>query len=129
MAASVVHCGEIGAGSTTKLANQIIVALNIAAVSGAFMLSVKAGVAPEKVFDAIKGGLAGSTVMNGYIKNKRRSCWKRRSECQKTFPLAAGVRGCPPNVKIRRHARRILSLARAIGRETGGLTGGMGYPR
>ncbi|MCL2618990.1 MAG: NAD(P)-binding domain-containing protein, partial [Defluviitaleaceae bacterium] len=61
MAASVVHCGDIGAGSTTKLANQIIVALNIAAVSEALMLSTKAGVSPEKVFDAIKGGLAGST--------------------------------------------------------------------
>jgi len=64
MGASAVHCGDIGAGNTTKLANQIIVALNIAAVSEAFMLSTKAGVAPDKVFDAIKGGLAGSTVMN-----------------------------------------------------------------
>ena len=67
MAASVIHCGDIGAGSTTKLANQIIVALNIAAVSEAFMLSTKAGVSPEKVFDAIKGGLAGSAVMNAKI--------------------------------------------------------------
>ncbi|MCL2578631.1 MAG: 2-hydroxy-3-oxopropionate reductase [Oscillospiraceae bacterium] len=67
MAASVVHCGEIGAGSTTKLANQIIVALNISAVSEAFMLCQKAGVSPEKVFDAIKGGLAGSTVMNAKV--------------------------------------------------------------
>jgi len=67
MAASVVHCGDIGAGNTTKLANQIIVALNIAAVSEAFMLSTKAGVNPEKVFNAIKGGLAGSTVMNAKI--------------------------------------------------------------
>ena len=64
MGASAVHCGEIGAGNTTKLANQIIVALNIAALSEAFMLSSKAGVDPEKVFAAIKGGLAGSTVMN-----------------------------------------------------------------
>lgn len=64
MGASAVHCGDIGAGNTTKLANQIIVALNIAAVSEAFMLSTKAGVDPIKVFDAIKGGLAGSTVMN-----------------------------------------------------------------
>ena len=64
MGASAVLCGDIGAGNTTKLANQIIVALNIAAVSEAFMLSTKAGVAPDKVFDAIKGGLAGSTVMN-----------------------------------------------------------------
>lgn len=41
--------------------------MNIAAVSEAFMLSTKAGVEPEKVFDAIKGGLAGSTVMNAKI--------------------------------------------------------------
>jgi len=64
MGGSAVYCGEIGAGNTTKLANQVIVALNIAAVSEAFMLSTRAGVDPEKVFDAIKGGLAGSTVMN-----------------------------------------------------------------
>jgi len=64
MGASAVHCGDIGAGNTTKLANQIVVALNIAAVSEAFMLARKAGVDPNLVFDAIKGGLAGSTVMN-----------------------------------------------------------------
>ena len=64
MGASVVRCGEIGAGNTTKLANQVVVALNIAAVSEAFMLAEKAGVDPHLVFDAIKGGLAGSTVMN-----------------------------------------------------------------
>lgn len=67
MGGSAVYCGEIGAGNTTKLANQIIVALNIAAVSEAFMLSTKAGVDPEKVFHAIQGGLAGSTVMNAKI--------------------------------------------------------------
>jgi 2-hydroxy-3-oxopropionate reductase len=67
MGGSAVHCGDIGAGNTTKLTNQIIVALNIAAVSEAFMLSTKAGVNPIKVFDAIKGGLAGSTVMNAKV--------------------------------------------------------------
>lgn len=67
MGGSAVHCGKIGAGNTTKLANQVIVALNIAAVSEAFMLSTKAGVEPEKVFEAIRGGLAGSTVMNAKI--------------------------------------------------------------
>jgi len=64
MGASAVHCGPIGAGNTTKLANQVIVALNIAAVAEAFTLVRKAGVEPELVFEAIKGGLAGSTVMN-----------------------------------------------------------------
>lgn len=63
MGSSVVRCGDIGAGNTTKLANQIIVALNIAAVSEAFMLAEKAGVDPQLVFEAIRGGLAGSTVM------------------------------------------------------------------
>lgn len=64
MGASAVHCGDIGAGNTTKLANQIVVALNIAAVAEAFTLACKAGVDPTLVYDAIKGGLAGSTVMN-----------------------------------------------------------------
>lgn len=64
MGSSVVYCGNIGAGNTTKLANQVVVALNIAAVSEALMLATKAGVDPAKVFNAIKGGLAGSTVMN-----------------------------------------------------------------
>lgn len=67
MGSSAVLCGSIGAGNTTKLANQVIVALNIAAVSEAFMLSTRAGVDPIKVFDAIKGGLAGSTVLNAKI--------------------------------------------------------------
>ena len=64
MGASAVLCGEIGAGNVTKLANQIIVALNIAAMSEAFVLAAKAGVDPQRVFDAVKGGLAGSTVLN-----------------------------------------------------------------
>jgi 2-hydroxy-3-oxopropionate reductase len=64
MGASAVLCGDIGAGNVVKLANQIIVALNIAAMSEAFVLAAKAGVDPQAVFDAIKGGLAGSTVLN-----------------------------------------------------------------
>jgi 2-hydroxy-3-oxopropionate reductase len=64
MGGSAVLCGEIGAGNVTKLANQIIVALNIAAMSEAFVLATKSGVDPERVFDAIKGGLAGSSVLN-----------------------------------------------------------------
>ena len=67
MGSSVVHVGDIGAGNVTKLANQIIVALNIAAVAEAFVLATKAGVDPEAVFNAIKGGLAGSTVMNAKV--------------------------------------------------------------
>jgi 2-hydroxy-3-oxopropionate reductase len=64
MAGSVVYTGDIGAGNTTKLANQIIVALNIAAMSEALVLATKAGVEPELVYQAIRGGLAGSTVLD-----------------------------------------------------------------
>ena len=68
MGASIVHCGDTnGAGNTVKLANQIIVAVNIAACAEAYSLAKMAGVDPEKVFDAIKGGLAGSTVMNAKV--------------------------------------------------------------
>ncbi len=56
MGASVVRCGELGAGNTTKLANQIIVACNIRAVAEALTLAQKAGVDPHAVFEAIKGG-------------------------------------------------------------------------
>ncbi len=64
MGSSAVLVGEIGAGNVTKLANQIIVALNIAAMSEAMVLAVKAGTDPEKVFQAIRGGLAGSAVLD-----------------------------------------------------------------
>jgi 2-hydroxy-3-oxopropionate reductase len=67
MGASAVLVGDIGSGNTTKLANQIIVALNIAAMSEAMVLATKAGVDPEKVFQAIRGGLAGSTVLNAKV--------------------------------------------------------------
>lgn len=64
MATSVVHAGDIGAGNTAKLANQVVVALNIAAVAEAFTLARKAQVDPATVYQAIRGGLAGSTVLD-----------------------------------------------------------------
>ncbi|MDR3592322.1 MAG: 2-hydroxy-3-oxopropionate reductase [Negativicutes bacterium] len=64
MAGSVVLTGDVGAGNVTKLANQIIVALNIAAMSEALVLATKAGVEPDLVYQAIRGGLAGSTVLD-----------------------------------------------------------------
>lgn len=60
---SFVLCGEVGAGNTTKLANQIIVAANIEAVGEALVLVKKAGLDPRVVMDAIRGGLAGSKVL------------------------------------------------------------------
>jgi 2-hydroxy-3-oxopropionate reductase len=64
MGASVTLTGAVGAGNVTKLANQIMVACNIAAMSEALVLATKCGLDPEVVFNAVKGGLAGSTVLN-----------------------------------------------------------------
>ena len=64
MGASALLVGGTGSGSVTKLANQVIVNLNIAAVSEALVLATKAGADPELVYKAIRGGLAGSTVLD-----------------------------------------------------------------
>lgn len=64
MGSTVTLTGAIGAGNVTKLANQIMVACNIAAVGEALALATKAGLDPEVVFNAVRGGLAGSTVLN-----------------------------------------------------------------
>jgi len=64
MGSYVTLTGPVGAGNVTKLANQIMVAVNIAAMGEALVLATKAGLDPEIVFEAVKGGLAGSTVLN-----------------------------------------------------------------
>jgi 2-hydroxy-3-oxopropionate reductase len=64
MGSSVTLTGDVGAGNVTKLANQIMVACNIAAMGEALVLATRAGLDPEVVFNAVKGGLAGSTVLN-----------------------------------------------------------------
>lgn len=99
MGASVTYCGGIGAGNVTKLCNQIIVAVNIAAVSEAMVLGQMAGVSPEVIFQAIRGGLAGSTVME----NKA--------------PMMIG-RNFQPGFKIDLHLKdlnNVLAAAKATG--------------
>jgi 2-hydroxy-3-oxopropionate reductase len=64
MGSSATLTGPVGAGNVTKLANQIMVACNIAAMGEALVLATKAGLDPDIVFQAVKGGLAGSTVLN-----------------------------------------------------------------
>ena len=64
MGSSVTLTGPVGAGNTTKLANQIMVACNIAAMGEALTLATGCGLDPEVVLNAIKGGLAGSAVLN-----------------------------------------------------------------
>ena len=67
MGKSVVRVGDVGAGQTVKLVNQILVAIHIEAMGEAFLLARKCGVDCAKAFDAIKGGMAGSNVLNGKV--------------------------------------------------------------
>jgi 2-hydroxy-3-oxopropionate reductase len=67
MGSSALLIGGSGSGSVTKLANQVIVNNTIAIVSEAFVLATKAGADPEKVYKAIRGGLAGSAVLDAKI--------------------------------------------------------------
>ncbi|HAN94767.1 MAG: 2-hydroxy-3-oxopropionate reductase [Limnochordia bacterium] len=63
MAGSIVLVGPAGAGQMCKLVNQMIVAVNIAVIAEALTLGKKAGVDPERIFQAIRGGLAGSQCL------------------------------------------------------------------
>jgi 2-hydroxy-3-oxopropionate reductase len=63
MGKTIVLVGETGAGQTVKACNQVVVAMNYAAVSEALVLGSKAGVAPEKIIEVLNGGLAASRVM------------------------------------------------------------------
>lgn len=67
MGASALLIGKSGSGSVTKLTNQVIVNLTIVAVSEAFVLCSKAGADPEKVYQAIRGGLAGSVILDAKV--------------------------------------------------------------
>ena len=96
---NVVHAGALGAGGFTKLCNQIVVALNIAAVGEALTLGVKAGLDPQVIFEAIRGGLAGSTVMEAKV------------------PMIIG-RNFKPGFKIKLHHKDLnnaLSTAKDLG--------------
>lgn len=98
MGSSATLTGPVGAGNVTKLANQIMVAVNIAGMSEALVLATKAGLDPEVVFNAVKGGLAGSTVLNAKA------------------PMVIG-RNFKPGFRIRLHQkdlRNALSAAEAM---------------
>lgn len=60
---TIVHVGATGAGQIVKACNQVVVALNYAAVSEALVLGAKAGADPEKIAQVLGGGLAGSRVL------------------------------------------------------------------
>ena len=67
LGSSYILVGEIGAGNFTKLSNQIIVGINIAAISEALVFAKKAGLSPTAVYNAIKNGYAGSKVLDNKV--------------------------------------------------------------
>jgi len=96
---NIVRVGGIGAGGFVKLVNQIIVAVNIAAVGEAFTLGAKAGLDPQVIHQAIRGGLAGSQVL------------------ETKAPMIFG-RNFKPGFKIRLHHKDLqnaLSTAKDLG--------------
>ena len=99
MGKTITHVGPVGAGQTAKACNQIIVALNIEAVSEALVLGSKAGVDPAKILDALSGGLAGSAVMEA----------KREKMLDHNFD---------PGFRVELH-HKDLGIALAAGREYG----------
>ncbi|MCM3126851.1 MULTISPECIES: 2-hydroxy-3-oxopropionate reductase [unclassified Paenibacillus] len=67
MGKDITWVGPSGSGATAKLANQIMVNVNIAAMSEALVLAAKAGIDIEKMYQAIRGGLAGSAVLDAKL--------------------------------------------------------------
>jgi 2-hydroxy-3-oxopropionate reductase len=96
---SITHVGANGAGQTAKVANQIIVALNIAAVGEALIFASRAGADPAKVREALLGGFASSRVLE--VHGQRM--------LERTFA---------PGFRIGLH-RKDLNLALASGNELG----------
>ncbi len=93
---SAVLVGDAGAGQVTKLANQVLVAIHLEAMGEALLLASKAGVDPMKVYEAIKGGQAGSNVLNAKV------------------PLVMS-RNFKPGFKIRLHQKDLKNALEAAG--------------
>ena len=96
---TITHMGPLGSGGFTKLANQIIVAINLTAIGEALVFGAKAGVDPQKMIRALSGGLAGSKCLD-----------------QKTEKILSG--DFAPGFKIDLHSKDlglIHEAARAVG--------------
>ena len=64
MGKTITHLGPLGSGGFTKLANQVIVAVNLTALAEALTLAAKAGLDIELTLRALAGGLAGSRCLD-----------------------------------------------------------------
>jgi len=63
---TITHIGPSGSGQVAKACNQLVVGSTIEAVAEAYVLAKASGVDPARVLDALKGGLAGSVILERY---------------------------------------------------------------
>ncbi|WP_278446909.1 2-hydroxy-3-oxopropionate reductase [Stutzerimonas kunmingensis] len=119
MGKNITRVGENGDGQTAKVANQIIVALNIQAVAEALLFAAKNGADPAKVRDALMGGFAGSKILEVHGERMIKGTFDpgfRISLHQKDLNLAlAGARELGLNLLNTANAQQVFSTCAAIG--------------
>ncbi len=98
LGARLTHVGDVGAGQVAKAANQVIVGLTIGAVAEALALAVRAGVDPAKVRSALKGGFAGSPILENHGRRMIEGdfepggkCVTQRKDMDQAMELAADL--------------------------------------
>ena len=119
MGKNITRVGENGDGQTAKVANQIIVALNIQAVAEALLFAAKNGADPAKVREALMGGFAGSKILEVHGECMIKGTFDpgfRISLHQKDLNLAlAGARELGLNLPNTANAQQVFSTCAAIG--------------
>ncbi|MDA0424872.1 2-hydroxy-3-oxopropionate reductase [Stutzerimonas frequens] len=119
MGKNITRVGESGDGQTAKVANQIIVALNIQAVAEALLFAAKNGADPAKVREALMGGFAGSKILEVHGERMIKGTFDpgfRISLHQKDLNLAlAGARELGLNLPNTANAQQVFSTCAAIG--------------
>ncbi|GGO89228.1 2-hydroxy-3-oxopropionate reductase [Marinobacterium nitratireducens] len=121
MGQNITLVGGNGDGQTAKVANQIIVALNIEAVSEALLFASKAGADPARVREALMGGFASSKILEVHGERMVKGTFApgfRISLHQKDLNLAlSGAKELALNLPNTATAQQIFSTCVAIGGE------------
>jgi 2-hydroxy-3-oxopropionate reductase len=119
MGKNITLIGENGAGQTCKVANQIIVALNIEAVGEALLFASKAGADPAKVRQALLGGFAASRILEVHGERMITRCFEpgfRIELHQKDLSLALeGARALNMSLPNTASALELLNACAAQG--------------
>ncbi|MBK5396622.1 2-hydroxy-3-oxopropionate reductase [Pseudomonas sp. TH39(2020)] len=119
MGKNITHVGGNGDGQTAKVANQIIVALNIQAVAEALLFAAKNGADPAKVREALMGGFASSKILEVHGERMIKGTFDpgfRVSLHQKDLNLAlSGARELALNLPNTANAQQVFSTCAALG--------------